>query len=398
LEFISIASAIGIMKKYLEEYCVGCGLCTAFGKASCSEDEKGFFYPQNGDEEWLEKVCPSGGSQQERLDLTNVWGRAEAVYYGYSKDETVRKAASSGGVITEIASWLLENHMVDGIIHTCQDPSDPTKTISCISTTRQALISRCGSRYSISHPLTILNEIDTTKKYAFIGKPCDVTALNNVKELRPEIGDVIKYTISFFCAGLPSIDAQNRLLRHLGCNKETLKMLRYRGDGWPGFTTAIDKEGQEYKTDYATSWGKILGRDIMKMCRFCLDGIGESADISCGDAWYLTSEKKPDFSEGEGRNVIFARSKKGWELLQRVIADEKIEIQVASLTDLGYMQAYQRDRRASMIDKIIVLKFFGRSTPKWKLCYIIRYGKYINLRRHLQIVKGTLKRVLNGKI
>lgn len=386
------------MKKYLEEYCVGCGLCNALGKASCYEDEKGFFHPQNGDEEWLKNVCPSGGRQQNHMDFTNVWGRAKSVYYGWSKDKAVRKAASSGGVITEISSWLLENHLVDGVIHTCQDPSDPTKTVSCVSMTRQELIGRCGSRYSISHPLAILNDIDKSRRYAFIGKPCDVTALNNFKELHPDIGKAIEYTISFFCAGLPSTDAQNSLLQYLGCKNEVLKSLRYRGDGWPGFTTAIDTKDQEYKTDYATSWGQILGRDIMKMCRFCLDGVGEAADISCGDAWYLTSDKRPDFSEGEGRNIIFARTKKGQEILQRIIADGKIETQHALLSDLKYMQAYQRDRRASMIDKIIVLKIFRRSTPKWKLSYIVRYGKCISLHRHLSILKGTMKRILDGRI
>lgn len=386
------------MKKYIKDYCVGCGLCEALGKAKCCEDERGFLHPESGDEEWLSSVCPSGGRQQAAMDFGKIWGKTQAVYYGWSKDEAVRRGASSGGIITEIASWLLEHHSVDGVIHTCPDPDDETKTVSCISTTRDELIGRSGSRYSISHPLSVMGMLDKTKRYAFIGKPCDIAALNNYILIQPEVQNVIVVTLSFFCAGLPSRDAQDKLLSHLGCQKDKLKSLRYRGDGWPGYTTAVAMDGGVYRTDYPTSWGKILGRDIMKMCRFCLDGIGEAADISCGDAWYLTEDKKPDFSEGEGRNVVFARTEKGAELLQKVIQDCKIEVQPANMADIGCMQAYQRDRRASMIDKLIAAKVLGKSVPRWKWTSIINYGSHISFRRHLSILKGTLKRIVNGKI
>ena len=96
----------------------------------------------------------------------------------------------------------------------------------------------------------------------------------------------------------------------MGCDGK-IKSLRYRGDGWPGYATATQYDGKVFKMDYNTSWGQILGRDIMKMCRFCLDGIGEMADISCCDAWYLTNDNKPDFSEADGRNAVFCRSKLG---------------------------------------------------------------------------------------
>ena len=386
------------MKKYLEEYCTGCGLCTAFGKAECYTDKNGFWHPKIGDETWLSIVCPSGGKQQSLMDFNNIWGCSKGVYYGWSTDKQVRQLASSGGVITEITSWLLENCKVDGIIHTSADINDPTKTISCISTSKEELISRSGSRYSISHPLQSLAKIDTTKKYAFVGKPCDVVALKNYMSISSELNNVIIYTISFFCAGLPSELAQDKLLRYLECSRNDLKTLRYRGDGWPGYTTAVEKNGKSHKTDYNTSWGKILGRDIMKMCRFCLDGVGEVADISCGDAWYLTEEKKPDFSEAEGRNIIFARTDKGKELIKSIIADGKIYATDVSMDDLQYIQKYQWDRRATMIDKYAAMKLLGRSFPKYNLSNVFQYSKLVPVKSHLGIFKGIVKRVLTRKI
>lgn len=105
--------------------------------------------------------------------------------------------------------------------------------------------------------------------------------------------------------------------------------------------------------------GSILGRDIMKMCRFCLDDIGEAADISCGDEWHLTPEKKPDFGESDGKNVIFARTEKGKELLDEIANDGKVCIAPAPVENLKFIQTYQWDRRATMIDKVLAMRLLG---------------------------------------
>ena len=62
------------------------------------------------------------------------------------------------------------------------------------------------------------------KKYAFIGKPCDVTVLKNFQKLNPIIAEVIPITMSFFCAGLPSIDAQKKLLEEMGLFVEVTRV------------------------------------------------------------------------------------------------------------------------------------------------------------------------------
>ena len=386
------------MKKCIDEYCVGCGLCETYNKAKCKEDEKGFLHPYEGDEEWLEKVCPAGGYQQKNMDFSKIWGKTRQIFLGWSQNTEVRQTASSGGVITEICCWMLQNKYADAILHTCVDDIDPTKTKCCESVIAEEVRLRCGSRYSISHPLSKISKINKEKKYVFVGKPCDIVVLKNYMNLHPEMENTIILTISFFCAGLPSIDAQDRLLSFLECKKDNLMALRYRGDGWPGYTTAIDNTGKEYKTDYNSSWGKILGRDIMKMCRFCLDGIGEQADISCGDAWHLNEKNEPDFSEGEGRNVIFTRTEKGQKIIEKMSSDQCIHTEPMKREELKFIQLYQWERRATMLDKIFALKLFRKPVPKYSLMQLLCYTKEIKCTCHLRIFLGTVKRILNGKI
>ena len=386
------------MKEYLKEYCVGCGLCEALAKAKCEVDGNGFLHPVSGDEKWLAQVCPSGGAQCCDMSTKEIWGRHEAVYYGWSNDDYVRRTASSGGILTEIAAWAIENNIADSVLHTCVNPNSPTETICCESCTREEIIDRSGSRYSISHPLRILDSIDRNKKYVFIGKPCDITALQNFLRINPEWKSSIVLTLSFFCAGLPSTGAQEKLLKHLECSPSDVASLRYRGDGWPGYTTAIDKQGKRYQTDYATSWGSILGRDIMKMCRFCLDGIGEMADISCGDAWYLTDNKKPDFTEAQGRNVIFARTRKGAEILKHINEQKKITLTETTTADLRFIQTYQWERKATMIDKIMSMTVKNKKTPRYRIKNVVAFATSVGVRKHFRIFKGTIKRIEQGKI
>ena len=386
------------MDKILSEYCCGCMLCSSVGEATLNKDAKGFYHPQFGDEEFLTSVCPCYGNQLTQMDPSQIWGKHIAVYYGWSSNNEVRYSASSGGVLTQIACYLLETKKVDYIIQTSVDADEQTKTVTKISSTVDEVEDCCGSRYSISNPLDVIGNLDLSKTYAFIGKPCDVTVLRNYIKIKPQVGKSIKYILSFFCAGLPSEKAQDELLRQLNVSKGDLKRLQYRGNGWPGYATAIDKNDGIHSMDYNSSWGKILGRDVMKACRFCLDGIGELADISCGDAWYLTSDNRPNFTEAEGRNIVFARTQCGDELLKEISSKGLIELPSANLNELRYSQTFQLERRASMAAKLLALKIMRHPVPKFNKVSIKLYKKEIAFKRRAKLFLGTIKRVMQGKI
>lgn len=383
----------------LSKYCVGCGLCKAKKTAEINTNAKGYYEIVRGDVEWLKQICPSGGSQVKRFS-GDIWGHYEKVFLGWSEDPEVRTSASSGGALTEIASFMIEHKMVDGIIHTRANEIDPTKTESCISCNRKELIERCGSRYSISHPLEIVEQLDLSKKYAFIGKPCDVDALTNAFNLYPELRKTIVYTMSFFCAGLPSYEAQDSLLKALGCEKERCVSLRYRGNGWPGFTTAFDEQGNKYMMDYDSSWGKILGRDIMPMCKFCINGIGETADISCADGWYLNGDEKPDFAEHDGRNIIFVRSKEGLDLVENMATKGNLHIEVFSDAEetLPQIQFIHKDKRQSIIAKKVAMRIFLKPFPKYSKSIMKKYSNTASTVFKLKTFKGTVDRILKKSI
>lgn len=387
-----------------KEYCIGCGLCNAVKGQEFIKDEKGFQRPdvkkiKEGVMEFYEQVCPTHNNSLKKLEVGNVWGRRKEVYLSYSRDSKIRYQASSGGVLTSLAIYLLESGEVDYIIHTCASKENPMETGTCISSTREEVLACSGSRYSISSPFfDCFNKLDQNKKYAFIGKPCDVTALQNYFDINEDFRKMIPYTLSFFCAGIPSKKANESLLSWLGCRTEC-KFLNYRGNGWPGDTIAIDREGNKYTMDYVTAWGKILGRDVHKFCRFCMDGIGERADITCGDAWFLTEELSPDFTEHEGRNVVFIRSEKGKDLFERAVLEGYLYAERFNNFEALYrMQTYQFERKTTMYAKVRAFDFLFRTRPTYSKDILKKYSRGTSLKRKGRIFGGTVKRILMGRV
>lgn len=394
------------MKKNIEtyiEYCTGCGLCHSTEGVKFSKDEKGFEKPQLNEKnyDFLSRVCPSSGEALKHMDTSQVWGGYRNIYLGWSNNDDMRRQASSGGIITAIAVYLLEKGLVNAIIQTGSSTKKPWETETFCSRSKEEVLSHCGSRYAMSSPLMdIINIVQPGEKYAFIGKPCDCTALKNYFMINPKLSESIIYVLSFFCAGVPSENANKKLISELGCDITKINSLNYRGNGWPGYATAIDIQGSSYQMTYDESWGKILGRDIRRMCRFCIDGIGEMADISCGDAWHLTEDNKPDFSESDGRNVIFARTNKGDILLNKMYVDGYISILdfKNDVENLNYMQKFQMERKATMLSKVVTLSIFNRNKPQYKYKMLLGYAKKIPLKKQFEFVKGTAKRIFNRKI
>ena len=133
---------------------------------------------------------------------------------------------------------------------------------------------------------------------------------------KKNIDNKILYMISFFCAGTPSYKGSYEVLQKLNVKQEDISSFTYRGNGWLGYARATLKNGKSSQMTYDESWGNILGRHVQKYCRWCADGTGEFADISFGDGWYLDDNNKPDFEENLGRNVIFARTELGEDLIK----------------------------------------------------------------------------------
>ena len=391
--------------KVCQEFCTGCGLCASVRGTHFFEGSNKFQSPEltEKDCDFCAEVCPAAGNAANNYLSGTIWGNVVSCYLGWSVDEDVRFRASSGGVLTAVCIYLIQNKIVDGIIQVKRAADDQTKTITVVNTTAEGVLECLGSRYTSSAPLMNIKEmIESGKKYAFVGKPCDISALRmyQISE-KEEWVSQIEYMFSFFCAGQSSEKANRKLLKALGCDSPTeLQDLSYRGNGWPGYATVTLKNGVTNKMEYEQSWMTILGRDVRKSCRFCVDGTGEMADISCGDAWCLGSDGKPDFAEASGRNVIFSRTEKGEALMNQLIAHKAIKAESYDLqkSELKKIQPYHYNRKSSMSSVVLAMKLCGREYPLYGKKILKKFAKDYPLKNKILRCAGTIKRVWSKTI
>ena len=399
--------AKGFEKVLKNDLCAGCGLCSSvFSEVSLEYNSKGYIRPTDvklseKEDKLFQSFCPGYSIKHELGSVKDyVWGSQEDVVLAYSENKEVRHSASSGGVITAMLLFLLEKGYVDAVIHTGVSKENPLLNSVIISETRESIVANLGSRYSPSAPLqNIAQLLDENKTYAFVGKPCDVGALRMYSQVDERVKKKVPYVLSFFCAGVPSIEGTKKLLENFDVKAEEVESLRYRGEGWPGMTKIVTKDDRVFTMKYDDSWGKILNRYLQRRCKVCIDGIGEFADLVCGDGWFGDDKGYPTFEEQEGRSLVVLRNNIGKDIFYDAVAAGYIKVD--SMVDFKYLkniQPFQYDRRTTLVAKLISMKIFRIETPKYNWKIMFKAAGKSNAKRLVKTFVGTSQRIIKGKL
>lgn len=391
---------------YRDGLCLGCGLCESIcGKESVEMklQSDGFFKPSvkvvnKVGEKIIENICP-GLNIENDLTFTNdqkLWGRVEQLFSGYSADTEIRTAGSSGGIVSAIGVYMLENNLVDAVLQVGGDSEDYERNRLKVSRKRADVLSCASSRYA---PALIFDKIieifdNSDETFCFIGKPCDISALKNLLSVYPQYTDRIKLTVSIMCAGMPSFNGTKSIIQDFNAH-EPVTDLVYRGNGWPGFFSFTDKFGKRFQKTYNDSWGKTLNQHLNYRCKICPDGIGLQADIAVGDAWE-TSNGYPDFSEKDGQSLVIVRTPGGVKVLESACQNGSMIFTPLQEEKIALMQPYQYYRRkrigarflAVLIAKQRILNY--KNIKMWQNFF--HEKPYILFKEFI----GTLKRSLKS--
>ncbi len=350
-------------------YCLGCGLCVSVigkNRLRIVENKQGFLVPLIDNKQGItydRRFCPGITLRQSILKKgeRKIYGPFKELRAGFSSDVAIRTRASSGGVITSLLCYLLDKSIIDGVLHAGKDLSNPVRTAAYFSRTKEEVISRCGSRYAPSSLLTdLVGILENGYKIAVVGKPCDIAAVKSFLNENNKYQKQVVLTISFMCMGMPSYNGTYKLIRKLGCEVDEVGDFWYRGNGWPGKATAIDKQGNMHTCSYEESWGNILCNLVNFRCKICPDGYGEFADLSCGDAWYLKNGA-PSFEETEGRSLLFVRTDQGESVYRKAAVNGYIKTEDFNIDELKFSQASQYHRKLVVGARYMALKVMGDS-------------------------------------
>lgn len=397
------------------QMCSGCGIC-AYASPDRIEMVDALEYGRRpvvkGDEadptlDDALAACPGAGlthtfdrSDAELIqELVPAWGPIYEVWEGYAADADLRYSGSSGGAASALALYGLEREGFAGVLHTAARKDVPYLNETVLSRSREEVLAATGSRYAPASPCDSLDLIEKAEApCAFIGKPCDVAAVQQLRSRRPQLDAKLGITIGFFCAGAPSTQGTLDMLKGMGVEDlARVKEVRYRGRGWPGMAMVrYEDEGGEERVEeltYQQSWGE-LQRYRQWRCYVCADHVGEFADIAVGDPWY-----RPIEPGDPGRSLILARTKRGQEYLARAHAAGYLEMERAEPSILPRSQQNLLSARGSLWSRLITCRLFGAAAPRYRGFPMFRFWlSQLGFRQKISSITGTIKRVFRKKL
>lgn len=336
-------------------YCIGCGNCAAVENSPlvmCKNNE-GKYIPKlenentNYDDAEVLSICPFMNNQYNEdiigdklyKDISKIKHSKYTGYYlnnyaGYVKNDKYRMNGSSGGMGTWIAAKLLEEQLVDGIIHVKETDHSDVLFSYQISSNKSDLFEGSKSKY---YPIEMSEIIEYIKnnpgEYALVGIPCFIKAIRMLSFENEIINQRIKFTIGLVCGHLKSDYFAKSIGWELGINPAQLNYIDFRVKykDKPANRYGVEVEGlindKKVKKEavssslYVTNWGHGLFK--YNTCDYCDDVLAETADITIGDAWL------PEYiKDNKGTNIITIRNKK----ISEIIDEYKNEIYLDELS------------------------------------------------------------------
>jgi coenzyme F420 hydrogenase subunit beta len=320
--------------------------------------------------------------------LGAAWGPVLELWEGYASDPEIRHAGSSGGVATALGLYCLEAGGMSGVLHTAGREDVPLLNRTVMSSSRQELLARSGSRYAPASPCEGLGDIEeASAPCVFIGKPCDVAGAAAASRVRPRLAQRLGLTVAVFCAGTPTTQGTMEAVRVLGISPDDVESVRYRGNGWPGRFAARAKGGREGSLSYEQSWGEILQRHRQWRCMVCADHTGEFADIAVGDPWYQPTGSDP------GRSLVLVRTERGRRLLHAAVDAGAVNLERVAPDVLPRSQPNLVRTRGAVWGRLITMSALGMPRPRYRRLPMFRSWLALDRREKVRSTAGTAKRV-----
>ncbi len=258
------------------------------------------------------KKTRRGANKSDSLYLISEY---KDLYVGFSSDKFHRQKGSSGGVGTEISSYLLEKKEIETVIGVGFSQRFPYRPEYQAVNEAREVNKISGSKYIYMKlsPLIRLIESNKEKKTAVFVQPCFVNAVRKMQKIKYKN---IKYIISFFCGYNVTEEATAYLIGKAKANHLDIAEISYRWGEYPGGFMVKTKQGKII--NFGKECYEIV--DLMFLrngCKKCSLYMGEGADIVLGDAWIRTLKNA---------SVMIARNKVGLDLIKKMKRENQIKL------------------------------------------------------------------------
>lgn len=344
-------------------YCIGCGACASVADSPfvMRMDEYGnIVATAAGDtgESHAEvlDVCPfsdSAASEDEISDelfpsavyRDRYIGKYIDCYAGYVNEGEFRQKGSSGGLGKWLGRTLLAEDKIDYLVQVYPNnsgmPGEALFDYKFITYKDEVIKGSRSSYYPVTLAEVIKKIREKEGRYAITGVPCFIKAIRLLSRKEKVLAERIKYTIGVICGGMKSANHSKIIAWQLGVKPDELVAIDFRRKYadrparhkiYQVWSAHDDKERyRDAARIFGTDWGS--GYFKPNACDYCDDVVGETADISIGDAWLEKYVNDP-----QGTSIVVIRNNHLAALFKRHIQKGNIEMDSVSAEEVRISQ------------------------------------------------------------
>jgi len=255
-------------------------------------------------------------------------GIFKACYRGYATNPLIRERSSSGGLVSALLIYALEEGIIDAALLAGWRKDKAWRCEPFIATNSNEILKgiRTGMMMVPNNALLSKAVEEGYKKIAVVGVPCHVHGIRKLQMLgRPKkIAEAIKLVLGLFCASTYYMEGTRHLLEEIGGIKtDEIIAMDYRGGDYPGALYVLTQDGKIHyvASKHMYTW-HFLGSATYKRdrCLMCVDFSSELADLSFGDTFLRFDEPNPRIG------VVLTRTEIGHKLLMGAAEKKYVEI------------------------------------------------------------------------
>ena len=357
---------ISHLGRTLGHLCSGCGVCVESCPSDVAKMEfdalRGSYVPVKMGKSCgnpcivCEKACPFLATAPTTPELSaklfgahdgvrqdDILGHYLAAYVGYS--ERHRLSSASGGLLTWVLEYMLQQQDVTGIACVGPDPESPTLFSYRICRTVDELRACGGSCYQPVHIADVLKEIkETDGRYVIVALPCTAKALRMAMKLNVKLRRRIVAILGVACGGLNDrhfVDYVSQKYMGRVDAPVSLKFRAKRPDGIAQHRFAFtyqDADGNrvEKEATFSDGIGRIYQSHHfgLECCHYCDDMFAECADAVFLDAWLPEYEH-----DWRGDTIVLTRDRNIQEIITMGMDSSEIKVKPISPERVKQSQA-----------------------------------------------------------
>lgn len=280
------------------------------------------------------KACPGLDAEDKLLrdfEFDPFEGRYINAYLGRTNNEKIYKNSQSGGMVTEVLSFLFDQKLVNHALVVKMDFSIHPKPIYLFVKNIKELYQSQKSLYVPVNLLSALKELKEIEgNIAIVGLPCHIEGIVLLQKLNPKTYSKIKYKLGLICEGLLSNIAIDYFLRYRKTVEES--KIIFRDKESPNYVQAnITIEYKSGKKEVIDRKERFVLKEILTppRCMLCFDKMNIHADIVFGDPWGIE-----EYDKIQGDSIVITRNERGQKIIDEIIREERATLRKIEYKDI----------------------------------------------------------------